>query len=207
MTLKPREKIMIGVALLVGLVMGFDQFVTLPKKKEMAVLEKEIAAANEKLGAVSMAVAGLKGIKKRVEEKRKQKELSAGKVTDARQLDYLLDYMSKQSQTKQFELTQLSISEGVPGVPSGSNEKPGSAAGQKMKLEIGLMGLFEALGPYLDGLQTLPIFLEVERISINRKEVAFPKLEITLHQALHMSKPGARGGATKPNVQQNQTPS
>ena len=100
MVLKTREKIMIGVAVLVGVVMGFDQFLTQPKKKEAMALQKQVQESNEKLASVTGSLVGLNQIKKRVEEKRKEKEALSGRIPDDRQLGIVLDQLGKESQTK-----------------------------------------------------------------------------------------------------------
>ena len=203
MTLKPREKIMIVLAALVGLVMGFDQFVAYPKKKELAVLQKQVREANEKLASLSVSLTGLTAMKKRVEEKRKWIEVSSGKVADTRQLDLFLNQLGNESRTRPIELIQMNISEQA---KASSDKKEGDKTEgfKKVVMDVGLLASFEAIGPFLETFQSLPIFLEVERVDISRKEGAFPKLEVFVQQNLYISKsePGNEPG--KFNVNKSQ---
>ena len=72
MALKTREKIMIGAAVLIGVVLGFDQLLTQPKKKEVVALQKQVQEFNEKLASVTVSLSGINQTKIRVEEKRKE---------------------------------------------------------------------------------------------------------------------------------------
>ena len=187
MVLKTREKIFMGVAIFVGIVMGFDQFGTQPKKKEVQVLQKEVQEYNEKLASVTLSLTGLNTLKKRVEEKRKQKESLTGRIADARQVTLLLDQMGKESQRNKIDLVQLTINEPSPGGQAEEKEKSKSGSIKKVVLNVGLLGDYGTVGPYLESIQTLPIFMEIERVGIQRKEETFPKLEVTLQQNLFIS--------------------
>lgn len=187
MVLKTREKIFMGVAILVGVVMGFDQFVTQPKKKEAAALQKQVQEYNEKLASVTLSLTGLNTIKKRVEDKRKQKESLTGRVSDARQVSLLLDQMGKESQMKKIDLVQLTINEPTPGGSAEEKEKSKTGSIKKVVLNVGLLADYGTIGSYLESIQSLPIFMEIERVEVLRKEEIFPKLEVVLQQNLFIS--------------------
>jgi hypothetical protein len=204
MILKTREKILLGLALLVGVAMSFDTFITRPKDKELAALRSQVQESNEKLTIITNSMAGLQAIKKRVEEKRKEKEFVSGRISDARQLGLLLDLMGKESQKKQIELMQLTINYGQSGSPAEERGKPQSASFIKVVLDVGLNAGYGAIGSYLDGIQSLPIFLEIEKVDISRKEAIFPKLQINIQQSLYMSKTISRGDPGKANVKEIQ---
>jgi hypothetical protein len=200
MVLKTRERIFIGIAILAGIIMGFDTFFTRPKSKELTALRAQVQDFNEKLSAITTSMAGLQAIKKRVEEKRKEKEFISGRISDARQLSLLLDQMGKESQRKQIDLIQLTINYPLAGSPADEKGKTPMGSFQKVVLEAGLMAGYGAIGPYLDGIQSLPIFLEVEKVDIIRKEGTFPKLQINIQQLLYMSKTNTKGEPGKANV-------
>jgi hypothetical protein len=187
MVLKTRDKIMIGVALLVGVVMGFDQFLTTPKKKEVLALRKQVQESNEKLASVSGSLVGLNQIRKRVEEKRKEKETLSGRIPDDRQLGMVLDQLGKDSQTKQIDLIQLNINDQAAGGPAEDKGglKPGSF--KKVVLDVELAAGFGTIGPCLDNMQSLPIFSEIEKVEIRRKEDLFPKVQVMVQQTLYVS--------------------
>lgn len=189
MVLKTREKIFIGVAVVVGVVMGFDQFVTIPKKKEAAALQKQLQEYNEKLVSVTTIMAGLNSTKKRVEEKRKEKESMTGKISDDRQVGLLLDQLGKESQMRKIDLVQLNIKDEPEMGPPGEKRKSKVGALKKIVLDTGLLASFETIGPCLEGIQALPIFLEVEKVDVRRKEESFPKLEVTVQQVIYISQP------------------
>ena len=189
MVLKTREKIFIGVAVVVGVVMGFDQFVTIPKKKEAAALQKQLQEYNEKLVSVTTIMAGLNSTKKRVEEKRKEKESMTGKISDDRQVGLLLDQLGKESQMRKIDLVQLNIKDEPEMGPPGEKRKSKVGALKKIVLDTGLLASFETIGPCLEGIQALPIFLEVEKVDVRRKEGSFPKLEVIVQQVIYISQP------------------
>ncbi len=178
---------MIGVAVLVGVVMGFDQFVTTPKKKEALALQQQVQEANEKLAAVTGSLVGLNQMRKRVEEKRKETESLTGRIPDDRQLGIVLDQLGKESQTKQIDLVQLNVSDQAAGGPK--DDKRGSKSGdfKKVILDVELAADFGSIGPSLENIISLPIFSEVEKVDIRRKEELFPKLQVTLQQTLYIS--------------------
>jgi hypothetical protein len=186
MVLKTREKIMIGAALLIGLIMCFDQFVTRPKKKEAVALQKQVLELNEKLASVTGSLVGLNQIKRKVEEKRKEKEALSGRVSGDRQVEIILDQLGKESQTNRINLIQLSIAEKKSVRPGGEKEPPPGTF-KKVNLEVELASDFAGIGPCLEDLSSLPIFAEMERIDIRRNEESFPKLQVTLQQILHIS--------------------
>jgi hypothetical protein len=192
MVLKRREKIMVGVAVLVGVVMGFDQFIAYPKKKEVKEMQKQIEEYNQKLGTVTASLGGLKIIKKRVEEKRKEKAEAANKVADESQLGLLLEHIGKEGQKQQISLTQLTINDETTGTQGEKKEAPKSKPIKKVVLEVGLISGYDAIGPFLDSIQKLPIFSDFGRIEINRKDELFPKLQITFAEDLYMASQGAR---------------
>jgi hypothetical protein len=192
MVLKRREKIMVGVAVLVGVVMGFDQFVAYPKKKEVKELQKQMEEYNQKLGTVTASLGGLKIIKRRVEEKRKEKAEAANKVADERQLGLLLEHIGKEGQKQQISLTQLTINDETAGTQGDKKEAPKNKPVKKVVLEVGLLSGYEAIGPFLDSIQNLPIFSDFERIEINRKDELVPKLQITFAEDLYMVSQGAK---------------
>jgi hypothetical protein len=200
MVLKTREKILVGVAILAGVVMGFDTFYAQPKNKELSALRAQVQESNEKLTAVTTSMAGLQIIKKRVEEKKKEREFVSGRISDARQLGLLLDHMGKESQRKQIDLIQLTINYAPSGGPAEEKGNPLSGSFKKVDLEVGLLAGYGSIGPYLDDIQSLPIFLEVEKVDIRRKEGIFPKLQISLQQSLYMSKTTSRGETGQANV-------
>lgn len=205
MVLKTREKIFIGVAILVGVVMGFDQFITHPAKKKAAALQKEVQEYNEKLASVSLSLTGLNPIKKRVEAKRKQKESLTGRVSDGRQVGLLLDQMGKESQMKKIDLVRLTINESSPGGPAEGKEKSKTGSIKKIILNVGLLADYGSIGPYLESIQSLPIFMEIERVDIQRKEETFPKLEVALQQNLYIAPPSKKEQPSKKDVQNIQT--
>jgi hypothetical protein len=183
MVLKTREKIMIGAAILIGVVMGFDQFLTQPKKKEALALQKQVQESNEKLAAVTGSLVGFNQIKKRVEEKRKEREVLSGKIPDDRQLEIVLDQLGKESQTKKIDLIQLNIND----QPAEDKGGPKSGSYKKVFLDVELTASFETIGPSLENIISLPIFSEIEKIDVRRKEEIFPKLQVTIQQALYIS--------------------
>jgi len=187
MVLKTREKVFIGVAVLVGVVMGFDQFLIQPKKKEAAALQKQVQEYNEKLASVTTSLAQLNPIRKRVEEKRKEKDAFSGRISDDRQLGLLLDQLGKESQMKQMDLIHLKINDETAGISAEDKSKPNAGSFKKVILDSGLQAGYGAIGPYLDNIQSLPIFLEVEKVDIRRKEESFPKLEVTVQQVLYIA--------------------
>lgn len=187
MVITAREKIMIGAAVLIGVVMGFDQFLTQPKKKEAAALQKQVQEANEKLASVTGSLAGLNQIKKRVEEKRKEKESLSGRIADDRQLGIVLDQLGKESQTKQIDLIQLNINDSPAGGPAEEKGRPKSGYFKKVVLDVGLTAGYGTIGPCLDNMQSLPIFSEIEKVQIRRKEDLLPKLQVTVQQTLYIS--------------------
>jgi Tfp pilus assembly protein PilO len=187
MVLKTREKIFIGAAVLIGVVMGLDQFLTQPKKKEIKTLQNQVQEYNEKLASVTASLAGLNPIKKRVEEKRKEKETLAGRIPDDRQLGLLLDQIGKESQQKQMDLIQLNINDDLTAGPVGDKNTPKAGAFKKVILEVGLQAGYGTIGPYLEGAQDLPIFMEIEKVDIRRKEDSFPKLQVTVQQIIYIS--------------------
>jgi Tfp pilus assembly protein PilO len=193
MVLKTREKFFIGAAVLIGVVMGFDQLVTTPQKKEAAAIQKQVQEANEKIASVTVSLAGLSPVRKRVEEKRKEKETFFGRITDERQLEFLLDQLGKESRTKQIELIQLGIKEEASGSQTEDKDRPRAGAFKKVSIDVELTAGYGMIGPCLDSIQSLPIFLEVEQVSISRKEESFPKLQVTLKKSLYVS-PSARKG-------------
>jgi hypothetical protein len=196
MALKSREKIMIGAALLIGVVLGFDQFLTQPKKKEAAALQKQVQEFNEKLASVTVSLSGINQTKIRVEEKRKEKEALTGRIPDDRQLGMVLDWLGIESQTKKIELIQMNFSEKTEGGPKEEKGGPRQGLFKKVILDVDLASDFGAIGPCLENLSSLPIFLEIEKVDIRRKEEIFPKLLVTIQQTLHISvipnQPGAR---------------
>lgn len=200
MVLKTREKIILGVAILAGIVMAFDTFMARPKNKELEALRTQVQETNEKLTEITTAMAGLQAIKKRVEEKRKEMEFVSGRISDARQLSLLLDQIGKETQRKQIDLVQLNINYAPSGGPAEERGKPPSGSFKKVALDVGLTAGYGTIGPYLEGIQSLPIFMEVEKVDITRKADIFPKLQINLQQTLYMSKTIPRGEPGKANV-------
>jgi hypothetical protein len=197
MNLKPREKWMAGVAVLVGVVMGFDQFVTLPKKNELDALQKQMAEYNQKLGTVTASLAGLKIVKKRVEEKQKEKAWAVNRVTDESQVGLLLDHIGKEGQKQQVNLTQLTINEDPSGPTAEKKEGAKPKNFKKLSIEVGLLTGYESIGPFLDSLQSLPIFSDFDRIEISRKDESFPKLQVTFAEGLYISTQASKGERVK----------
>jgi hypothetical protein len=187
MVLKAREKILIGAAVLIGVVMGFDQFLTQPKKKEVKALQKQVQEYNETLASVMVSLAGLNPIKKRVEGKRKEKESLSGRIYDDRQLGLILDQLGKESQQKQMDLIQLNINEETAAGPVEDKNMPKAGSFKKVILEVGLQAGYGAIGPYLESVQALPIFMQIDKVDIRRKEDSFPKLQVTVQQVLYVS--------------------
>jgi Tfp pilus assembly protein PilO len=180
---------MIGAAVLIGVVMGFDQFLTQPKKKEAAALQKQVQELNEKLASVTVSLAGFNSIKKRVEEKRKEREAMTGRIPDDRQLGILLDQLGKESQQKQTDLIRLTINDQPTGKPTEEKDKAKPGSFKKVILDVELNTSFGIIGPYLENLIALPIFSEIEKVDIHRKEDLFPKLQVTIQQTLYISSP------------------
>ena len=187
MVLKTREKVFIGVAVLVGVVMGFDQFFTTPQKKEVATLQKQVQELNDEIASVTVSITGLNQIKKRVEEKRKEKESLTGRISDDRQMGLLLDQLGKESQQKQMDLIQLNVNDETAAGPVEEKNMPKAGSFKKVILEVGLQAGYGTIGPYLESVQALPIFMQIEKIDIRRKEESFPKLQVTVQQVLYIS--------------------
>ena len=178
---------MIGVAVLVGVVMGFDQFFTTPQKKEVATLQKQVQELNDEIASVTVSITGLNQIKKRVEEKRKEKESLTGRISDDRQMGLLLDQLGKESQQKQMDLIQLNVNDETAAGPVEEKNMPKAGSFKKVILEVGLQAGYGTIGPYLESVQALPIFMQIEKIDIRRKEESFPKLQVTVQQVLYVS--------------------
>jgi Tfp pilus assembly protein PilO len=188
---------MIGVAVLVGVVMGFDQFFTNPKKKEAAALQKQVQEINEKMASVTVSIAGLNQIKKNVEEKRREKEALSGKIPDDRQIGLILDQLGKESQIKKIDLIQLNINEESAKGPSEDKGKTGSGSFKRVMLDVGLTAAYGTIGPCLENIQSLPVFTEIEKIDISRQEESFPKLKVSFQQFLFVSSSARKDSTTK----------
>jgi hypothetical protein len=200
MVLKTREKVFVGVALLVGLAMIFDTFITRPKEKKVAVLKAQVQEYNEKLSTLTTSMTGLQRVKKRVEEKRKAKELFSGRITDVKQIDLFLEQVGKESQKKHIDLVQLTINYSQPGAQGTEKEKASPESIKKVTMDVELLAGFGAIGSYLDGLQLLPIFLEVEKVDISQKEGSASKLQVSIQQSLYLSGSLPRKEPGKANV-------
>jgi Tfp pilus assembly protein PilO len=193
MVIRTREKYFMAAAVLIGIVMGFDQFVTTPKKKEAAALQRQVQEANEKIGSVSASLSGLIPARKRVEEKKREVGLFSGRIPDQRQLDILLDQLSKEGQAKSIELLHLNIKE-EPGSKAADNQnRPPGGVFNRITLDMGMTAAYGRIGDCLDRIQALPIFLELEQVDISRKEEFYPRLEILLKQNLYISPAGHKG--------------
>lgn len=200
---------MIGAAVLIGVVMGFDQFLTQPKKKEVKALQNQVQENNEKLTAITVSLAGLNPIRKRVEEKRKEKEALAGRISDDRQLGLVLDQLGKESQQKQMDLIQLNINEEKAVGPGEEKNMPKAGSPpvsfKKMILEVGLQAGYETIGPYLESVQGLPIFMQIDKVDIRRKEESSPKLQVTVQQTLYISSSPKKEAQSRGDAQNIQT--
>jgi hypothetical protein len=179
--------------------MGFDQFLTNPKKKEAAALQTQVQEINEKVASVTVSMAGLNQIKKRVEEKRREKEALSGKIPDDRQIGLIMDQLGKESQTKQIDLIQFLINEGAGGQAE-DKLKAKSGPFKRVLLEVGLNAVFGTIGPCLENIQSLPVFSEIQKIDIRRVEKTFPKFKVTVEEVLFISpsarkEPPGKGGA------------
>jgi hypothetical protein len=196
---------MIGAAVLIGVVMGFDQFITQPKKKEAMALQKQVQEFNEKLALFTGSLVGFNQTKKRVEEKRKEKEALTGRIPDDRQLGIVLDQLGKESQTKQIDLVHLNITDQPAGSPAESRggSKPGSY--KKMALDVELTAAYGTIGPCLENIISLPIFSEIEKVDIRRKEDSFPKLQVMIQQTLYISSSIKTEAQSKGDAQNIQT--
>lgn len=204
LVLKTREKVFLGVALLVGLAMVFDTFITRPKEKELAALKGQVQESNEKLTALTTSMMGLQTVRKRVEEKRRAKELFAGKIFDVKQIDLLLEQIGKESQRKQIDLMQLTINYSPSDSSGGDKAKAPAGSFQRITMDVELLAAYGTIGSYLDGLQLLPIFQEMEKVDISLKEGAVGKLQVSTQQSLYLSGPLPRKEPGKVNVKETQ---
>lgn len=191
MALKTREKVLLAAAVLIGVVMGFDQFVTLPKKKEVQALQKQVREMTEQMSSLSASLADLQPLRKRVEEKRKDKEVFSGRISDERQLDILLEQWGKESRMRKVEVIQLSVREEPAAEGRGRPESKSDF--KKVALEVGLLADYGSIGPCLESILSLPLLLELEQVDISRKEESFPRLEVNLKTNLHMASPDRKG--------------
>ncbi len=187
MVLKKREKFLVGAVLLIGLVMGFDQFLIYPKKKTAALLQAQLQETDEKIAAVTTGLANLQVLRKRVEEKKRLKDLFSRKISDRRQIDLLLEQLARESREKRMDLMQLTLKKvSAPRSTEGQEKEKG---GEFVKVEIDALmtASYGQIAAILEGLQSLPIFQEVERIEIQRKEEIYPRLEIQLKKNLYIA--------------------
>jgi hypothetical protein len=113
--------------------------------------------------------------------------------------------LGKESQMKQMDLIHLNINDDTAAVPAEDKSKPKAGSFKKVILETELQAGYGNIGPYLDDIQSLPIFMQVEKVDIRRKEESFPKLQVNVQQVLFMASSPKKEAQGQGNGQPIQT--
>jgi|GEM_PF-3235591 Tfp pilus assembly protein PilO len=193
MALRFREKVLLGLAVLIGLVMGFDQFVTYPKKKENRALEKEVHEATERITTATASLVNLQAVRKRVEEKRRAMGVLSGRIADERQLDLLLEQWGKESRLRNIRLVRVDFKEAPPDTTQKTETGSAKKAFKKMEAQVEWLAEYGSIGPGLGDVFSLPLLMELEEVDITRKDEHFPRLEVILKKNLFLQKPARKG--------------
>jgi Tfp pilus assembly protein PilO len=183
MALKKREKIMVGVAVLVVLYFAVDFLLISPMQKEIKKSRHELNELEEKLSNLATTAHSTQQLKGRVQEKERFLDSAKGRIVGQDQIRFFLNQLAQESKRLNFEIVALRISREHP-VEGPKKEEPGQNKNgepqtfTKIVADVTLNGSYGAFRTYLNKLEDLPLFMEMGPVTIVGPKEGGPMLQM-----------------------------
>ncbi len=180
MTLRQREKILICIGAIVIVSWGLYSYVYIPKQSEAKRLKQEIAIVEQSIQNNLEIIRNSKLLEAEIEQLQKELASLRSIMGSGRQIFQVLEQLEKEPYKTSIKLVSIlpkteETRLGSPGVTG-----PSQAIYTKLSVDIRLECQYNALGPYLESLEALPMLIAVDKIMIERKDEIYPNLAANL---------------------------
>jgi|GEM_PF-373729 len=179
MALKNREKILIVLAIIAGVVWAFDSFYYTPQIHKMKKLKAEVMAADLRLNESLMVGKGAETLEAEVLRQEEELKRLSERTLRGEEFRTFLKHLARESDSLQMKVISLTPQEEKLPPPEGKKETPASKY-RRVSVQMVLHSTYPKLGTYLKGIEELPFLIHVDSIQIEKNEEVQPLLKVTM---------------------------
>ena len=187
MAIQKREKIMIVIAAAVVLYFAVDFLLLSPMQKEIKRSRNGLNELEEKLSSMATSLVSGKQIKEDIAEKERFLQAAKGRMAGQEQVRYFLNQLALESRRLKFEILFLRIGPGIPIMDhkkgkgeAAEEKKEGSRTFSKVSIDVALLGTYTAMKDYLQRLEALPLFMEMEQVNVAVQKEGSPLVQMNI---------------------------
>ncbi len=180
MTLRQREKILICIGAIVIVSWGLYSYVYIPKQSEAKRLKQEIAIVEQSIQNNLEIIRNSKLLESEIEQLQKELASLRSIMGSGRQIFQVLEQLEKEPYKTGIKLVSIMPKTEETRVGSPGVTGPSQAVYTKLSVDIMIECQYNALGPYLESLESLPMLIAVDKIMIERKDEIYPNLAVNL---------------------------
>lgn len=180
MKLKQREKILIfgGAGIIVMWLLY--SYVYLPKRSEGKRLGQEIGFIDQSIKSNREIMQNSKMLEAEIEQLQQELGKIRAVMGGKRQIFQVMEQLEEEPFKSNIKLVSIQpLSEetklGSPGVTG-----PSQSAYTRFSIDMKLECRYKAIGPYLEALESLPMLITIQKVSIEGDEDIYPNLTVNL---------------------------
>jgi Tfp pilus assembly protein PilO len=186
MKLKSREKILFIFAVIAIAIFVFDQFYYGPQNRKISKFKEEIEAADQKMDQFLQLTKGVQTVEAEVTRLEKELKVLSERTLKGEEFRAFLRHLAKESDPLQMKIISLTPQEEKPPLLEGKKEST-TLRYRKVTIQMVLHSTYTKLWTYLNEIEQLPFFVNIDSLQIERNEEMQSFLKVTMGLSMHIT--------------------
>lgn len=189
MALRKREKHFLLFAAIAVAVLVFDQLYYTPQSRKISRLKEEMKAADGKLDELQVLTKTSEGLETELRRLEARVKGVEGRTLSPEGLQGFLRHLGNESHRLQMKIVSLSPEAEKAQSDSENSEPPPY---KRVRLRVVLHSRFQSLWEYLKGIESLPFFVRISQLQVEREETIHPLLKVSLVLTVYLLSPDGK---------------
>jgi Tfp pilus assembly protein PilO len=186
MTLKNREKMLIGFAFIAMAIWAFNHFYYVPQSRKIKALKAELKAIDLKSDESLLVIKGVETLEAEILRQEEELKRLSERTLRGEEFKTFLRHLAKESDSSQMKVVSLIPQE--ENLPSPEGKKEGSTSQyRRVSVQMVLHSTYYKLGSYLKGIEELPFLINVDNIQIEKAEETRPLLKVSMGLSMYIT--------------------
>jgi Tfp pilus assembly protein PilO len=186
MTLKNREKMLIGFAFIAMAIWAFNHFYYAPQTRKIKALRAELKVVDLKSDESLLVTKSVETLEAEILRQEEALKRLSERTLRGEEFRTFLRHLAKESDSLQMKVVSLIPQEENLPLPEGKKEKSTSQY-RKISVQMVLHSTYYKLGSYLKGVEELPFLINVDNIQIEKAEETRPLLKVSMGLSMYIT--------------------
>jgi len=186
MTLKSREKVLIGFAGIAMAICVFNYLYYAPQSRKIKALKAELKATDLRSDESLLVTKGVEMLEAEILRQEEALKRLNDRTLRGEEFKTFLRHLAKESDSSQMKVISLTPQEENLPPPEGKKEKSASQY-RRVTVQMVLHSSYAKLGNYLKGIEDLPFLINVDNIQMERIEEVRPLLKVSIGLSMYIT--------------------